>query len=166
VVTSRSSSSGRHCAVEFQALPARIGHVRRLVAAQLRHWELDPLVDCCALAVTELLANVHEHAGPDKRCTVELVLLEDRLTVSVRDHDPRLPQLRDRELLATGGRGLALVAALSEGWGVSTAPDGTGKAVWFALPLPDAPARAGEEHRAVSDGAAADVALRPRPMPA
>ncbi len=122
--------------MELQALPSRIGQVRRIVSAHLRYWHLDPLIDRAALGVTELLTNVHQHAQPDKLCTVELELLLDRLTVSVRDHDPRLPVVEDMgEIapLATEGRGLAMVAAVSESWGAR--PDGEqGKVVWFTLP--------------------------------
>ncbi|MGV9289201.1 ATP-binding protein [Streptomyces sp. NPDC003719] len=119
--------------MELQALPSRIGQVRRIVSAQLRYWHMDSLIDRAALGVTELLTNVHLHAVPDKTCTVEIELLLDRLTVSVRDHDPRLPVVDDAEPLATCGRGLAMVAAMSESWGAR--PDGeSGKVVWFALP--------------------------------
>lgn len=126
--------------MELQALPSRIGQVRRILSAQLRYWHLDPLIDRAALGVTELLTNVHRHAQPDKTCTVEIELLLDRLTVSVHDHDPRLPvvaDIEDTEPLATCGRGLAMVAAVSESWGVR--PDGdSGKVVWFTLPTPAA----------------------------
>jgi anti-sigma regulatory factor (Ser/Thr protein kinase) len=129
------SQPSRHCTVELQALPSRIGQVRRIVSAQLRYWHLDPLIDRAALGVTELLSNVHRHAQPDKLCTVEIELLLDRLTVSVRDHDPRLPEVRDADPTSTCGRGLSMVAAVSESWGVR--PDGeSGKVVWFTLPAP------------------------------
>ncbi|MGW2515719.1 ATP-binding protein [Streptomyces sp. NPDC001617] len=123
----------RHCTVELQALPSRIGQVRRILSAQLRYWHLDPLIDRAALGVTELLTNVHRHAQPDKQCTVEIEVLLDRLTVSVHDHDPRLPEVRDVEPSATSGRGLAMVAAVSESWGVRAEGD-SGKVVWFTLP--------------------------------
>ncbi|MFD4523634.1 ATP-binding protein [Streptomyces sp. NPDC058470] len=127
------SQPSRHCTVELQALPSRIGQVRRIVSAQLRYWHLDPLIDPAALGVTELLTNVHRHAQPDKLCTVKIELLLDRLTVSVHDHDPRLPEVREADPAATCGRGLAMVAAVSESWGVR--PDGeSGKVVWFTLP--------------------------------
>ncbi|WP_369387542.1 ATP-binding protein [Streptomyces sp. CG1] len=151
------SHPSRHCTVELQALPSRIGQVRRIVSAQLRYWHMDPLIDRAALGVTELLSNVHRHARPDKSCTVELELAPDRLTVSVRDHDPRLPVVADAAHvleaapLATCGRGLAMVAAVSESWGAR--PDGeNGKVVWFTLTAPavarphpvDSPRRATE----------------------
>ncbi|MFD7747936.1 ATP-binding protein [Streptomyces sp. NPDC059698] len=127
------SEPSRHCTVALQAMPSRIGQVRRIISAQLRYWHLDPLIDQAALGVTELLTNVHRHAQPDKSCTVDIELLLDRLTVSVHDHDPRLPAVNEADSFATSGRGLALIAAFSESWGVR--PVGTaGKAVWFTLP--------------------------------
>ena len=135
------SHPSRHCTVELQALPSRIGQVRRIVSAQLRYWHMDSLIDRAALGVTELLTNVHLHAQPDKVCTVEIELLLDRLVVSVHDHDPRLPEVRDVEPSATTGRGLAMVAAVSESWGAR--PDGeSGKVVWFTLPTAPAPVTA------------------------
>ncbi|MFJ5558775.1 ATP-binding protein [Streptomyces sp. NPDC093250] len=129
------SHPSRHCTVELQALPSRIGQVRRIVSAQLRYWHMDALIDRASLGVTELLSNVHRHAQPDKTCTVEMELLIDRLKVSVYDHDPRLPVMANAGPLATCGRGLAMVAAMSESWGA--VPDGEcGKVVWFTLPAP------------------------------
>ncbi|MFF5565374.1 ATP-binding protein [Streptomyces sp. NPDC012623] len=129
------SLPSRHCTVELQALPSRIGQVRRITSAQLRYWRLDPLIDRVALGVTELLTNVHRHAEPDKICTVDIELLLDRLTVSVSDHDPRLPAVNHAGLFDTGGRGLALIAAVSESWGIRRRGD-TGKSIWFTLPAP------------------------------
>ncbi|MFD3869874.1 ATP-binding protein [Streptomyces sp. NPDC058623] len=133
------SHSRRHCVVELQALPARIGQVRRIVSAQLRHWQLDPLIDRAALGVTELLSNVHRHAQPDHTCSVEIEFRLGRLTVAVYDSDPRLPVLRAAGSSETCGRGLALVAAVSEAWGARQRPDGPGKMVWFSLRAAPAP---------------------------
>ncbi|WP_175409628.1 ATP-binding protein [Streptomyces sp. TRM64462] len=133
-----SQASSRQCTVELQALPSRIGQVRRIVSAQLRYWNLDCLIEKAALGVTELLTNVHQHAKPDKVCTVEIEFLLGRLTVSVHDHDPRLPVGRPPETLdplATSGRGLALIEAFSESWGARPQGD-AGKVVWFTLPAP------------------------------
>ncbi|MCX4524497.1 MULTISPECIES: ATP-binding protein [unclassified Streptomyces] len=145
------SHSRRYCVVELQALPSRIGQVRRIVSAQLRHWQLDPLIDRAALGVTELLSNVHRHAQPDKACTVEIEFRLGRLTVSVYDSDPRLPVLREAradaldspdalDALETCGRGLALVEAVSEAWGARPQDAGPGKVVWFSLRATPAPA--------------------------
>ncbi|MCX5207101.1 ATP-binding protein [Streptomyces sp. NBC_00237] len=164
------SQPSRHCTVELQAAPSRIGQVRRIVSAHLRYWHLDPLIDQASLGVTELLTNVHRHAQPDKTCTVEMELLFDRLTVSVHDHDPRPPLLCEADPSDTGGRGLALIAAVSDAWGVRQ--DGEeGKTVWFALPtsLP-APLPTSLPASSTAPSAApepvpesAPVALTPRP---
>ncbi|MFE5515219.1 ATP-binding protein [Streptomyces sp. NPDC056529] len=155
------SEPSRYYAVELQALPQRIGQVRRIVSAHLRHWHLDALVDHALLGVTELLTNVHRHARPDKRCTVEIELLLDRLTVSVRDHDPRPPRTEgpfgdpadgsadgSPDGLATSGRGLVLVGAVSESWGVRPCGD-DGKVVWFTLAAPPADGPVGTREEAV-----------------
>ncbi|WP_369200348.1 ATP-binding protein [Streptomyces sp. PU-14G] len=171
---------GRHCAVEFQALPSRIGQVRGIVSAQLRYWGLDALVDTATLGLTELLTNVLRHAAGDgavgenpasagKHCTVELSFVWNRLTVSVRDHDPRLPHAARsararREGLSTHGRGLALVAAVSESWGVRTQHDGSGKTVWFALPAP--PRKGAGRRRSGGKAAGAGDASEPGPRAA
>ncbi|MFI5863498.1 ATP-binding protein [Streptomyces sp. NPDC051546] len=178
------SHSRRHCVVELQALPLRIGQIRRIVSAQLRHWQLDPLIDRAALGVTELLSNVHRHAQPDKTCTVEIELRLGRLTVSVYDSDPRLPMLRhsgDRaaaadlatagvtcpasgspvDALETSGRGLALVEALSEAWGAREQEDCPGKVVWFSLRAAPGPA-APEHHPAHLSERPVHLAEKPR----
>ncbi|MCQ4041904.1 ATP-binding protein [Streptantibioticus rubrisoli] len=122
------------CAVRLEALPHRIGQVRRIVSAQLRYWELEQLLDTTLLGITELLANVHRHAQPDKQCTVELSYDRGRLTVSVTDNDPRPPSIAlGTDALDTSGRGLAMLAALSDGWGTRPNADGDGKVVWFTL---------------------------------
>ncbi|MET7313196.1 ATP-binding protein [Streptomyces sp. NPDC005134] len=152
------SEPSRHCTVELQALPSRIGQVRRIISAQLRYWHLDPLIDQATLGVTELLTNVHRHAQPDKTCTVEIEFLLERLTVSVHDHDPRLPTVREADASSTSGRGLALIAAVSESWGVR--PRGrAGKVVWFTLPAPSlfAAVRPHSVYGATTDGPFGDV---------
>ncbi|MCX4986682.1 ATP-binding protein [Streptomyces sp. NBC_00572] len=164
------SEPSRYYAVELQALPSRIGQVRRIVSAHLRHWHLDGLIDHAVLGVTELLTNVHRHAQPDKRCTVEIELFLDRLTVSVRDHDPRIPKagcpdpLDAYDELATSGRGLAIVGAVSESWGVR--PCGAdGKVVWFTLSTPPPAAPADTRSYAVYDSAAEGPFLGYAPFP-
>ncbi|CAM5344990.1 ATPase [Streptomyces avidinii] len=186
------SHSRRHCVVELQALPLRIGQIRRIVSAQLRHWQLDPLIDRAALGVTELLSNVHRHAQPDKTCTVEIELRLGRLTVSVYDSDPRLPVLRatavplftppdpsgpfhpvdPTDSLETSGRGLALVEALSEAWGARHRPDGPGKVVWFSLratpgpAAPHHPVLLGKTKPVRGPARAAPAAVAPEPVSA
>ena len=132
----QSDPSPRECALELEAHPYRIQQIRRIVSAQLRYWRLDPLVDAASTGISELLANVHRHARPDKKCAVKLTMATDRLTVAVSDHDPRLPHPQPMEPTATTGRGLAMVEAMSDGWGTDLLPDESGKVVWFVLRMP------------------------------
>lgn len=163
---SHPSTSGRQRTVEFQALPSRTGLVHRIVSAQLRYWKLDTLIDPAAVGVTELLANAHRLVGPDRRCTVELVLRRDRLTISVRDHDPHLPPVLPPGTLVTDGRGPAPVAPAGGGWGVRARHDGTGKVVWFTLPVP-APAAAEKAEDETPPGPRhRDPLPSPEPLPA
>jgi anti-sigma regulatory factor (Ser/Thr protein kinase) len=132
----QSDTAARECALELEAHPYRIQQIRRIVSAQLRYWRLDPLIDAASTGISELLANVHRHARPDKQCEVKLTLDADRLTVAVTDHDPRLPHLRPVEPTATSGRGLTMVEAMSDSWGTDLLPGAGGKVVWFVLRTP------------------------------
>jgi anti-sigma regulatory factor (Ser/Thr protein kinase) len=111
-------------------------HIRRIVRSLLREWEMAELSDAAELAVTELVANVVRHV-PDRRC--QLVVLRQAgagVRVEVSDGCSRLPSLRS-ELPpeAEGGRGLVLLDAMVDKWGVDRRADG-GKTVWFECRSP------------------------------
>ncbi|WP_405774073.1 ATP-binding protein [Streptomyces sp. NBC_00859] len=121
----------REYVLDLDATPDRVPQVRRIVAAHLRHWQLEELIQPVSLGVCELLTNVHLHAGADKRCTLELRWTGRNLTAAVLDASPRLPQLRCASPLVTHGRGLPMVATLSDSWGTHATDDG--KVVWFTI---------------------------------
>ncbi|MFG2191420.1 ATP-binding protein [Streptomyces sp. NPDC048639] len=104
-------------------------HVRRIVRTYLHLWEMEELRDAAELAVTELLANVVRHV-PDRRCGVVVLRCPRGVRVEVSDGSPEKPCVRDAAALDEGGRGLALLAAVVDDWGVDPAGDG-GKTVWF-----------------------------------
>lgn len=132
----------RRCELKIEATPPRLGQVRRIVQAYLKYWRLNPMIDPALLGITELLANVYRHAKPSKRCTLELAYRPGRLTVSVHDADPRQPVVGGLEPLGDGGRGMTIVAAVSDSWGSRPETATGGKVVWFTLddPLPASPA--------------------------
>ncbi|MEV6793415.1 ATP-binding protein [Streptomyces sp. NPDC051320] len=121
----------REYVLDLEATPTRVPQVRRIVAAHLRHWQLEELIQPVSLGVCELLTNVHLHAGEDKHCTLELRWTGRNLTAAVLDACPRLPRLRCASPLVTTGRGLPMVATLSDSWGTQATADG--KVVWFTL---------------------------------
>ncbi|MGW0583818.1 ATP-binding protein, partial [Streptomyces sp. NPDC002920] len=77
------------------------------------------------LVVSELFTNAIRYAtGP-----IRLRLIKDRtLTCEVSDGSSTSPHLRRARLSDEGGRGLLLVAQLTERWG--TRYTGTGKTIW------------------------------------
>jgi len=84
-----------------------------------------------------LVTNSVRYGRPTLLLTIEC--LGSNLKVHVRDGSAALPQQRPAHDDDEVGRGLALVEALSDAWGVEPVCDegGSGKAVWFELrPLP------------------------------
>jgi anti-sigma regulatory factor (Ser/Thr protein kinase) len=119
-------------------LPAELVSVRQgryFARDVLVEWGYERLADDVQLCVSELITNAVRHAGTE---LVLRLLLDAQLTVEVRDAAPELgapaPKPAD-DPLATSGRGLHIVAAVSSDWGVTRVAGG--KAVWFTLPLPD-----------------------------
>lgn len=105
-------------------------HLRRILRLYLRGAGLLELADAAELALTELLANVVRHV-PGRRCGICFLLLPGAVRVEVSDSCPRLPVPVTGDALADGGRGLLLVEAVTDRWGVTQRPTGDGKIVWF-----------------------------------
>ncbi|MFJ8075104.1 ATP-binding protein [Streptomyces sp. NPDC096176] len=105
-------------------------HLRRILRAYLTSWELLEVADAAELALTELVANVVRHV-PGRRCQTLMLLQGEGVRVEVSDGCPRLPRPSVCGELAAGGRGLLLVEAVSDSWGVEPHPGGRGKTVWF-----------------------------------
>jgi anti-sigma regulatory factor (Ser/Thr protein kinase) len=102
----------------------------------LRRWVGDwltrhPVADVdphdVALALIELVSNSMRHGTG----TVDIDLIGDAnvLLLRVADTSDLPPRPRASDDKDVGGRGLALVAGLSRGWGVRPRPGG-GKIVW------------------------------------
>jgi anti-sigma regulatory factor (Ser/Thr protein kinase) len=88
-------------------------------------------LDVLAVVVGELASNAAVHQTADAEITLEL-LPGGVLEVSVSDPSEKLPLLVDEEPWSTDGhRGIQLVNALAQEWGVEPAPPG--KRVWARL---------------------------------
>ncbi len=111
--------------------PVAAGAARAHVREQLGAWALDDLVMTAELLASELVGNVVRHAkGP-----AQLRLLRSRtLVCEVSDGSAATPRIRRATDADEGGRGLQLVAALSQRWGTRYTSDG--KCIWTELPLP------------------------------
>lgn len=118
-------------------LPEHLSSVtraRHFVRDVLLEWDLAPLVEDAQLGTSELVANAIRHAGTDLMLTIRV---DGVVTVAIQDGHPELrrPVIADADFLAENGRGLHIVAAISQDWGITTAVNG--KIVWFNLALPD-----------------------------
>ncbi|WP_050986855.1 SpoIIE family protein phosphatase [Streptomyces somaliensis] len=118
----------------LRAEPTAAQRARRLTSAQLAEWGLDDLVLTTELIVSELVTNAYRYAsGP-----VQLRLIRNSsLICEVSDGSTTAPHLRRARSTDEGGRGLFLVAQLSERWGARYTRDG--KTVWTEQPLGGAP---------------------------
>jgi anti-sigma regulatory factor (Ser/Thr protein kinase) len=81
------------------------------------------------MCVSELVTNVVQHAGTPARVTMELA---DRLLVTVEDTGTwSTPRTTREDHSAVQGRGLALVAAVSDAMGHARGVEGS--TVWFEI---------------------------------
>ena len=131
----------------FLAELEEVAGLRRVLGIHLRIWGLQELTDAVQLCVSELVANVITHVGVGTPTTLAVSMNGTHLRVEVHDPDPRsLPTLIDATDDAEAGRGMALVTATTDRWGVELRGDR--KVTWceFAAGL-DMPAGHGGGHR-------------------
>jgi anti-sigma regulatory factor (Ser/Thr protein kinase) len=139
--TDRRPESAR---IALPRSPASVGTARRFIAARTAAWSFpEPVGSQLVLIGSELVTNAVLHARTGLTLTLEL--RDDRIRISVKDRSTSPPTLRHYQADALTGRGLGVVAALSDRWGMSTAADG--KVVWAEV--------------AASGNAAATAARRP-----
>ncbi|GAA1944054.1 ATP-binding protein [Kitasatospora viridis] len=118
-----------HCVLAPADLAA-LAPLRARLRAALTDWGLAALADTAELLASELVTNALQHAGTGARLDA-VVTAERRLLVEVRDEGTGLPRPRPADADATNGRGLLLVEALADRWGVRLRADG--KVTWFEL---------------------------------
>ncbi|MGY1855338.1 ATP-binding protein [Modestobacter sp. SYSU DS0290] len=123
--------------VDLPVIATSVPLVRRLVRDVLRAWEAPQDREDVELLVTELVANVVDHAGSGS-FTLELTLGGAWLRVAIVDGSAVRPIVRELDHDAERGRGMRLVDAIAHRWGVEDHRGG--KRVWFEL----VPAAVGE----------------------
>jgi anti-sigma regulatory factor (Ser/Thr protein kinase) len=125
------------------AHPSRVPAVRAMVAEYLTHLRLPAqCVDDAVVAAGELFTNALRHGSPDRGDTITVGIECDprELRVSVADRSSALPAARTAGGAEESGRGLTIIAALSDDWGIAPADPGTtGKKVWFSMVLQAVP---------------------------
>jgi anti-sigma regulatory factor (Ser/Thr protein kinase) len=115
---------------------------RHMTAELLKRWDLSTHREVATLLTSELVTNALLHAGTGLSLTVAVG--EGALEIAVGDHDHQssasvkshLPRLGDaHDEIAEGGRGLLLIDALADAWGVDQ--DDHQKWVWVRLNAED-----------------------------
>ncbi|MFG2819102.1 SpoIIE family protein phosphatase [Kitasatospora sp. NPDC048365] len=116
---------------EVPSDPAAVADVRAWITATLEEWGLADLTFATELVLSELVTNAIRYGSPP----VRVRLLHDRsLICEVADGSSTSPHLKYAATTDEGGRGLFLVAQLTEHWGVRYTSQG--KIIWAEQPLP------------------------------
>ena len=120
-----------------------IATARAFTVRTMQKWGAESRGDDAAAVVTELMTNALRHAlaalPADSKSTsawpIRLGLADPGPYVVCAVADPSVepPAPRQPDWQDEAGRGLLVVASLSDQWGCCTAPDGQGKVVWAAF---------------------------------
>ncbi|WP_329024207.1 SpoIIE family protein phosphatase [Streptomyces sp. NBC_00690] len=115
---------------ELEADPAMVARARAEVSDLLSAWGLEELGFTAELVVSELVTNAIRYGNPP----IQLRLIRDRqLICEVSDASNTSPHLRRARVYDEGGRGLLLVAQLTQRWGTRYTSDG--KTIWADISL-------------------------------
>jgi anti-sigma regulatory factor (Ser/Thr protein kinase) len=127
---------------EFDAAASAPSAARHWVNGLLDRWELSQLSDVATLLTSEVVSNAIRHTA-EGHTKLTVAVADGVLEIGVTDADKEhLPERQDSlDSSAESGRGLAIVEAMSEGWGVNLLPEG--KEIWFLLDAVDWPHRLG-----------------------
>ncbi|MFF3849000.1 SpoIIE family protein phosphatase [Streptomyces sp. NPDC002328] len=111
--------------------PAEVAATRQAASEQLTAWGLEETAFVTELVVSELVTNAIRYGA----APIQLRLIRDRtLICEVSDGSSTSPHLRRAHAFDEGGRGLLLVAQLTQRWGSrQTTP---GKTIWCEQTLP------------------------------
>ncbi|MEU2385264.1 SpoIIE family protein phosphatase [Streptomyces sp. NPDC012461] len=131
VARTRALSADRIAEWPVPSDPAAVAEVRAAVARKLAEWGLEELTFTTELILSELVTNAMRYGGDP----IQVRMLRDRhLICEVFDSSSTSPHLRYATMTDEGGRGLFLVAQLSERWGTRYLP--AGKVIWAEQPIP------------------------------
>ncbi|WP_214416675.1 ATP-binding protein [Sphaerisporangium fuscum] len=112
--------------------PTVLGDVRGKVRRALGDWKFTDggeLTDDVVLATSEVLSNAVLYGLPPIQLT--LCMSDHDVLAEVTDHGAGRPRRQVADDDAEHGRGLTIVEAVCDEWGVMPAPDGSAKTVWF-----------------------------------
>jgi anti-sigma regulatory factor (Ser/Thr protein kinase) len=114
-------------AKRFAGVPTGVSAARRFIREALAGEDAE-VVEAAELLTSELASNCVRHANSDFEVAIRS---RDPIRIEVRDRGGGEPQVLSPTPDQPSGRGLLIVNAMSDRWGVIPSPKG--KTVWFAL---------------------------------
>ncbi|MFE5492014.1 SpoIIE family protein phosphatase [Streptomyces virginiae] len=130
VARTRTVPADRIATWDLAPDPSLVSDVRGAATRQLADWGLDELAFAAELMLSELVTNAVRYGSKP----IQVRLIHDRtLICEVSDGSNTAPHLRRAASTDEGGRGLFLVAQLSQAWGARYTA--RGKVIWAECAL-------------------------------
>lgn len=132
------------CTLECRPVAVRAG--RAFIAERLCEWGVVTSdsayerVSDVLLATSELLSNAVKFCNDQQQLVLDVRAHRDEIRIAVTDPEPAPAVPRRRGPYDEGGRGLAIVEAVTDRWGRDR--NDRSKTVWFAVGVPDGSALA------------------------
>lgn len=129
----RSPQLSDRAVMVFDPDVRNVARARRFVVDAIGTDDQGPRRDA-ALLTSELVTNAVAHARTPGKVQVKVERTPGRARVEVYDGSRTEPTFKPLTLDRDSGRGLAIVDAIADAWGVAPVDD-HGKVVWFELGL-------------------------------
>ncbi|MFF7375019.1 SpoIIE family protein phosphatase [Streptomyces massasporeus] len=131
VARTRALDPDHVATMDLSSDPAAVSGARRFASDTLAAWGLEEMSFTTELAVSELVTNAIRYG----KSPIQLrLILQSTLMCEVSDASSTAPHLRRARIFDEGGRGLLLVAQLTERWGTRHGREG--KVIWAEQALP------------------------------
>ncbi|MEU1577605.1 SpoIIE family protein phosphatase [Streptomyces collinus] len=133
VARTRALDAEQVATLDLPSDPAVVSEARAFASGQLAAWGLEELAFTTELVVSELVTNAIRYG----KSPIQLrMILQSTMTCEVSDASGTAPHLRRARAFDEGGRGLFLVAQLTEHWGTRHYREG--KVIWAEQLIPSA----------------------------
>ncbi|MER6961978.1 SpoIIE family protein phosphatase [Streptomyces sp. NPDC000618] len=134
VARTRALDADHVATLDLPSDPAVVSEARTFASDLLAAWGLEEMAFTTELVVSELVTNAIRYG----KSPIQLrMILQSTVTCEVSDASGTAPHLRRARAFDEGGRGLLLVAQLTERWG--TRHHREGKVIWTEQLIPAAP---------------------------
>ncbi|MFD4605904.1 SpoIIE family protein phosphatase [Streptomyces sp. NPDC058464] len=133
VARTRALDADHVATLDLPSDPVVVSEARAFASDLLAAWGLEEMTFTTELVVSELVTNAIRYG----KSPIQLrMILESTVTCEVSDASGTAPHLRRARTFDEGGRGLLLVAQLTERWG--TRHNREGKVIWAEQVIPSA----------------------------